>query len=329
MDRACPARTKAMIPRTINPPAAPDCMSHIHLTGIAKVQQLNCANGKASTISAINDIDESPNILLMLLQEPCITDNSQPPHAINYDLLLPTQKNAKYGTYIRKNIGLQPTIRSTYEDCILSITATIGKMTAEFMNVYAPSKKEIQKLTEKDKPLTDCLLAGDFNTHHLDCNQPTIPDLTFASNHLFTLTQEWSCSEGEEGDSDHALITTTLNIKPTTFTARRQYHKAMWGVFELHIGKLAPKEDCATPADAIAEATLLDRQIQEGVDIAIIWSKPNHKSKSWWTPDLMILKIQLAEAKQVARSELDNPQFKAQQKIASRKWRRAIRRAQW
>ncbi|KAL0630549.1 hypothetical protein Q9L58_010604 [Maublancomyces gigas] len=182
-------------------------------------------------------------------------------------MFLPTQINAKCVTYIRKNLGLHPKTRATYEDCILSTTVTIGTTASEFINVYAANKKEAKNFLEKHKPLTDCFLAGDFNTHHPNWygslapsrtgvirasarsadflvewttarqftllniaetlthyprngNQPTIPDLTFARNHLFTLIQGWACDEGEGGDSDHTLITTTLNIKPPSFTLR-------------------------------------------------------------------------------------------------------------
>ncbi|KAL0630658.1 hypothetical protein Q9L58_010491 [Maublancomyces gigas] len=157
-----------MIPRNLNPTPALDYRSHIHLTGKAKVQQLNCGKGKSLTIAAKNNIDMSTDILLTLRQEPWITDKGQPPHAINCDMLFPTETNAKFVTYIRKNLGFHSRISATYKECILSMTATIGNATSEFINVYAPNKKETQNFLEKHKPFADFFLAGDFNTQHPD-----------------------------------------------------------------------------------------------------------------------------------------------------------------
>lgn len=65
------------------------------------------------------------------------------------------------------------------------------------------------------------------------------------------------------------------------------------------------------------------------MDIAIPWSKPNQKSKAWWNQDISSLKSELAMATRIACRELRNQVYKAQQKEASRGWRRAIRHAQW
>lgn len=75
-------------------------MLHIHRTGIANVQQLTCAKGKASTLSAVNDINQSTDILILLLQEPWITETHQSPTAKNYDILVPTADVAKCATYV-------------------------------------------------------------------------------------------------------------------------------------------------------------------------------------------------------------------------------------
>lgn len=83
-------------------------MSHIHLTGIAKAQQLNCVNGPATTISAIEEADSSTNIIFLFLQEPWITNSGQPPSSINYDIFTLPGPRPQCATYIRKSLNLQP-----------------------------------------------------------------------------------------------------------------------------------------------------------------------------------------------------------------------------
>lgn len=85
-------------------------MSHIHSTGIAKVQQLNCAKGKAWTLSVIDTADQSTDIPILLLQDPWLASDGRPPHAINYDLLVPTCDAPRCATYVCKNLKLSPHI---------------------------------------------------------------------------------------------------------------------------------------------------------------------------------------------------------------------------
>lgn len=68
-------------------------MAHIHLTGIAKEQKLNCATGKPCTLSANNDLDISKDTLVLILQEPWLTNSGQALSSINYDLFLPQEEN--------------------------------------------------------------------------------------------------------------------------------------------------------------------------------------------------------------------------------------------
>lgn len=141
-------------------------MLQIHLTGIAKVRQLNCAKGKASTLSAIHHSDTSPDILILLLQDPWITSNRQSPHTVNYHMLLPTSDHPKCATYITKHLYLSPGIFHTHLNCILSVGITINKTTHKFTNIYSRNKKAANAFLTSHLPLANALVAGDFNANH-------------------------------------------------------------------------------------------------------------------------------------------------------------------
>ncbi|KAL0630910.1 hypothetical protein Q9L58_010233 [Maublancomyces gigas] len=267
-------------------------------------------------------------------------------------MLLPSTTNSKCATYVKKNLRFSPRITTTLEDCILGKAVTIQGTAMEFINISAPNKTETQKFLRNHKPLSDCKIAGDFNTHHPDWYsdlapsrtggirassrsaeflvdwksslqflllntaskpthyprngyQTTIPDLIFARNHDLTLIQGWACDESEGGDSDHALITTTLNIKLPTFIPKRQHDLTDWELFRHHISKLQlKKEDDSTVELTIAAAKKIDKQIQDAINLP-------------------------ATAKRIARAELNVVEYKENHKVAAAKWRKAIRRAQW
>lgn len=61
--------------------------------------------------------------------------------------------------------------------------------------------------------------------------QATIPDLTFTRNQAHTIIQGWEADQDGGGDSDHALITTLLGIKPLSFAPKMQHHCTDWEIF--------------------------------------------------------------------------------------------------
>lgn len=93
-------------------------MSHTHRTGIAKVQQLNCATEKASTLSAINDIDTFKDTFDLLLQESWLINNGQSPSSTNYDLCLPPGANPRCDTYVSKDMKLNAQWIAHHTQCI-------------------------------------------------------------------------------------------------------------------------------------------------------------------------------------------------------------------
>lgn len=56
-------------------------------------------------------------------------------------------------------------------------------------------------------------------------NRATIPDLTFDTHNGACRTSGYNADPSQVGDADHVLISTTLNICPSSFTPQRQHHK--------------------------------------------------------------------------------------------------------
>lgn len=141
-------------------------MSHIHLTGRAKVQQLNCAKGKATTFSAIHDINLSTDILLLFLQEPWLSDNGEPPLPKQDVLFTPSLKISKNAMYLHKDLNLQQRLISLYTTCAMAISIILSGKSTEIINLYTPTKKETEQFLQDHRPLHPAPVTGDFNAHH-------------------------------------------------------------------------------------------------------------------------------------------------------------------
>lgn len=141
-------------------------MSDIHLTSIAKLQQLNCNKGQTTTTSAIQEIDSSSNTIFLLLQDPWLTNSGQPPSSNQYDLLRPPGNTPRYPTYVRKHLRLDTGIHAHYKLCILSIVVEIADRTIEIMNVYAPSTQEGNHFLKNHHPHSNTIRLGDISCHH-------------------------------------------------------------------------------------------------------------------------------------------------------------------
>lgn len=151
-------------------------MSHIDKTGIAKAQQLKCAEGKGATISGIRDINNSTNIFICILQGQWITETGQPPHGLNYDLITPTSEKPKCATYVRKDLELKPQTTSTFKNCILKVTLRCRNKPMECINIYAPSMLEPKQFLPDYTPNKDSYLTGDFNNYHPNWYRALAPD---------------------------------------------------------------------------------------------------------------------------------------------------------
>ena len=87
----------------------------------AMLLSLNCARGEATTYAVLNFVSRSTNYLIVLLQEPWLNSNKEPPPMAGFDMFIPTPHSPKCATYIRKSAGLRPTLAFNEGDCFLGI----------------------------------------------------------------------------------------------------------------------------------------------------------------------------------------------------------------
>ncbi|KAL0630715.1 hypothetical protein Q9L58_010436 [Maublancomyces gigas] len=140
------------------------------------------------------------------------------------------------------------------------------------------------------------------------------------------MTHGWTADEEGSGDSHHVRITTTLSIRKPTFTPRRQRQRTDWTKFAQTMGTIHPAANnykILERTQATAEA--INAHLQQAINTAIPWSKPNQKSKSWWSPEITHLKNAMATANKHVYQTLDNEGYKAESKNISAKWGTAIR----
>ena len=95
-------------------------MEHDQITK-AMLLSLNCARGEATTYAVLNFVSRSTNYLIVLLQEPWLNSNKEPPPMAGFDMFIPTPHSPKCATYIRKSAGLRPTLAFNEGDCFLGI----------------------------------------------------------------------------------------------------------------------------------------------------------------------------------------------------------------
>ncbi|KAL0630650.1 hypothetical protein Q9L58_010501 [Maublancomyces gigas] len=91
-----------------------------------------------------------------------------------------------------------------------------------------------------------------------------------------------------------------------------------------------PTHDCKTAGcPAGIKFKEIDRSFQRAIRAAIPWSTPRAKAKRWWTQEINELKKDMATTKRLLRANLDNTELKQHSKPMTKKWRKAIRKAQW
>lgn len=73
----------------------------------------------------------------------------------------------------------------------------------------------------------------------------------------------------------------------------------------------------------------VEQQLHKAMDSSIPWSKPGPKPKTWWTPEITVLKKKLAAIQRTGRNNVRNEVSKEAVKTATRQWKKAIREAQW
>ena len=100
---------------------APYRLKEHNTTKCLMLLSLNCARGGATTFVVLHSVSRNPRYLSLLLQEPWLTHNKEPPQITGFDVFLPTPTNPKCVTYVRKSASLQPVLAFNESDCFLGI----------------------------------------------------------------------------------------------------------------------------------------------------------------------------------------------------------------
>lgn len=137
-------------------------------------------------------------------------------------------------------------------------------------------------------------------TQFLSANnyRQTIPDLTLTGGHASTMTRGCSYNTDGSGDSDPALITTTLAIKKVEFMPRRVYTLTDWTKFDKPIADITIAPGAWENGEStLAMAAKVNQQLQNTIEAAVLWSKAGTRSKRWWNKDVTKLTHQMANDK--------------------------------
>jgi len=133
------------------------------------MQLLNCTRVQATTISALKNFARKPENLICLLQEPWCDRNGNPPSLPGFDIFTPSPVKPKCVTYVHHTPGLNTTTVFTAQDSFLgtAITSSYNQKTFTLFNFYSLGGAEpLAAILPTLKLPNDCLLMGDFNTHH-------------------------------------------------------------------------------------------------------------------------------------------------------------------
>ena len=141
------------------------------------ILSLNCARGESSTYAVLSFVSSNPKYQILLLQEPWLNSNKEPPPLNGFELFTPAPINPKCATYIRKDAQLQPSLALSESDSFLGIrlrlhsnTTTFSKrppMQTTIYNFYSPARQRaICHFFQGFRPDTNANICGDFNSHH-------------------------------------------------------------------------------------------------------------------------------------------------------------------
>ena len=80
---------------------------------------LTCAREKATSFIALNFVSRNPRYSVLLLREPSLSHGGEPPLVMGFKMFLPTPKNPKCATYVRRSASLQPVLEFSDLDCFI------------------------------------------------------------------------------------------------------------------------------------------------------------------------------------------------------------------
>ena len=131
------------------------------------ILSLNCARGEASTYEVLSFVSQNPMYCIVLLREPWLNANNEPPPLFAFDMFMPTSMYSKCVTYIRKSANLHPTPVFSESDSFLGISLHTLSFSFTMYNFYSPGRQHaICHLFHSFQPNTNSLICGDFNSHH-------------------------------------------------------------------------------------------------------------------------------------------------------------------
>jgi len=136
---------------------------------VGSVQLLNCAQGQAMTISALQHFAWKSENLICLLQEPWCDRHRNPPSLPGFDTFTPSPTKPKCVTYVCHTSGLSATTVFTTQDSFLGTKITSSNIQKSFtlFNFYSPGRAEpLAAILPTLKLPNDCLLMGDLNAYH-------------------------------------------------------------------------------------------------------------------------------------------------------------------
>jgi hypothetical protein len=131
----------------------------------ALVQSLNCAQGHATTVSALHSFASNPNCLIILLQEPTIEHTKLPPTHPDFHLLTPIPEKPLCATYVCRLPGVQTDITFSHSNSFLGTLVSFPNSPAlTIYNFYSPGRPHaVAELLPEFLPNLPAIIMGDLN----------------------------------------------------------------------------------------------------------------------------------------------------------------------
>ena len=140
------------------------------------ILSLNCARGESTTYAVLSFVTQNPKYDLLLLQEPWLNSNMEPPSMRGFQMFTPVPTNTKCVTYVRISAHLQPSLALSESDCFLGLKITTPgsykiaesqTVQTTIYNLYSPGRQRaICHFFMGFTPDSDAIICGDFNSHH-------------------------------------------------------------------------------------------------------------------------------------------------------------------
>src|SRR6266576_3380821 len=106
------------------------------------ILSLNCAKGESSTYAVLAYILNNPVYHLLLLQEPWLNRNHEPPPARGFDLFIPDPTTSKCAIYVRQSAQLCPTLAFSESNSFLGLQLSTPAYPFTIYNMYSPGRQD-------------------------------------------------------------------------------------------------------------------------------------------------------------------------------------------